>query len=73
MAGFGVFKPSDVDMEAVRDLPTGTDKESKMRRKKMFRTTDMNGNYGCSVQTRGGSPGQVGRPNFVLGWIDADF
>ena len=55
MAGFGVFKASDVDMEAVRDLPTGTDKESKMRRKKMFRTTDMNGNYGCSVRTRGGA------------------
>ena len=44
MAGFGVFKRSDVDIEAVRDLPTGTDEESKMRRKKMFRTTDMNGN-----------------------------
>ena len=44
MAGFGVFKASDVDMEAVRDLPTGTDKESKMRRKKMFRTADGNGN-----------------------------
>ena len=27
MAGFGVFKASDVDMEAVRDLPTGTDDE----------------------------------------------
>merc|ERR1719281_997215 len=44
MAGFGKFSRSDVDMDAVRDLPTGLDKESKMRRRRMFRNADGNGN-----------------------------